>query len=138
VVIAAIFLFLDKIPDIKKEKITLADIDFGGIFLLSISVVSLLLAMSWGGITYPWHSPQVITLLAVGGSFIPLFVVYEYSVPRFPIIPLEIFRHRNVVTSTVNYFFTNMSTYGLGVYTPTYFQLVKNDTQLISGLELLP
>ncbi|KIM80101.1 hypothetical protein PILCRDRAFT_73469, partial [Piloderma croceum F 1598] len=86
------------------------------------------------GCTYPWNSHQVIALLVVGGS---VFVVYEYKVPHFPIIPLEIFRHRNVIASTVNYFFTNMSTYGLAIYILTYFQLVKNDTQLFSGLILL-
>jgi hypothetical protein len=137
VAITAIFFLLHRIPDKSKEKVTLADIDFGGILLLLISVVSLLLALSWGGVTYPWSSHQVIALIVVGDTVIPIFVVYEHKVPHFPIIPLEMFRHWNVIASTVNYFFANMSTYGLAVYIPKYFQLVKNDSQLVSGLELL-
>lgn len=136
--IAVIVFLLHKIPDKKKESVTLADIDFGGIVILSVSVVSLLLAMSWGGVIYPWNSHQVVALLVVGGALIPIFIVYEIKVPRIPVIPLSMFRHQNVVASTINYFFTHFSVYGLAVYIPTYFQLVKGDSQLISGLELLP
>ncbi|KZT00344.1 MFS general substrate transporter [Laetiporus sulphureus 93-53] len=136
--VVIILSLLHKIPDRKKEHVTLADIDFGGIAILSASVVSLLLALSWGGVVYPWSSKQVIALLVVGGGLIPVFIVYENMVPHYPVIPLSMFRHRNVVIATVNYFFTNMSVYGLALYIPTYFQLVKRDTQLISGLELLP
>jgi len=49
VAITAIFFLLHKILDKSKEKVTLADFDFGGILLLLISVVSLLLpVMRWG------------------------------------------------------------------------------------------
>lgn len=117
---------------------TLKDIDFGGIIILTACVVSLLLALSWGGTEYPWSSKQVIALLVVGGALIPVFVAYENLVPPSPVIPLKMFRHGNVITSTTNYFFTNIAVYGLALYIPTYFQLVKGDSQLISGLELLP
>ncbi|EPQ52775.1 MFS general substrate transporter [Gloeophyllum trabeum ATCC 11539] len=136
--IVIILSLFNKMPDQKKKKVTLADIDFGGIVILSVSVVLLLLALAWGGVIYPWSSRQVIALLVVGGALIPVFVVYEMRVPSTPIIPLTMFRHRNVVMATTNYFFTNMVVYGLAAYIPTYFQLVKGDTQLVSGLELLP
>jgi len=131
-------IFLHKIPNKKKDNVTLADIDFGGVFLLAVSIVSLVLALSWGGTTYAWSSPLIIALLAVFGSLIPVFVLYENYVPHIPVIPLSMFRHRNVVTSTVNYLFIHMSLYGFAAYLPTYFQLVKFDSTLLSGLQLLP
>lgn len=136
--IAVIFFLLNKIPDRKKENVTLRDIDFGGIAILSVCVVCLLLALSWGGTMYPWSSTRVIVLLAIGAALIPVFILYENYVPPSPVIPLSMFHHRNVITSTVNYFFTNIAVYGLALYIPTYFQLVKGDSQLISGIELLP
>ena len=134
---AIIFFLLHKIPDRPKKGVTMADIDIGGIAILSVSVVSLLLALSWGGVTVPWSSKQVIALLAVGGGLIPIFILYEIRVPKLPVIPLSMFRYRNVISATVNYFFIHASVYGLAVYIPTYYQLVKFDSQLISGLELL-
>ncbi|PCH41864.1 MFS general substrate transporter [Wolfiporia cocos MD-104 SS10] len=138
IAVAFILLLIHKLPDRKRAHVSLADIDFGGVVLLSLSVVAILLALSWGGTVYPWSSRQVIALLAVGGALVPVFVLYERHVPKEPVIPLGMFRHRNVVTSTVNYFFTNMAVYGLAIYVPTYFQLVKHDSQIVSGLELLP
>ncbi|KIK63267.1 hypothetical protein GYMLUDRAFT_163208 [Collybiopsis luxurians FD-317 M1] len=126
-----------KIPDSKLASVKVSDIDFVGVIILTASVVALSLSLTWGGVTYPWKSPQVIALLSVGFALIPLFIVYEMKVPEVPIIPMSIFKYRNVVGAATNYFFIHWGLYGLSVYLPTFFQLVKGDDQLISGFELL-
>jgi len=101
-------------------------------------VLCLALALSWGGTTYPWKSPVIIALLVVGVVFIPIFAVWELYVPRFPVLPMQMFKVRNVTAATGCYFFSSMSMYGLSTYIPSYYQLVRGDSQLISGLEVLP
>ncbi|CCM06470.1 uncharacterized protein FIBRA_08735 [Fibroporia radiculosa] len=140
--VLVLLFFIPKVPSAPRPaSVGLRDIDLLGIALLSASVTALLLALTWGSGVYPWGSARIIALLAAGAGLIPLFVLWKRRVRacgRVPVIPLEMFRHRNVVASTVNYFFTHMSLFGITVYVPTYFQLVKGDSQLISGLELLP
>ncbi|OBZ74403.1 putative MFS-type transporter C16A3.17c [Grifola frondosa] len=136
--VSVLLVFLKKIPNKKRPNVSFKDVDFGGIIVITIAVVCLCISLSWGGTEYPWNSAVVIALLVVGGVCIPIYVVYEIYVPRFPVVPLGMFRIRNVTASTGNYFFSTMSMYGLSTYVPTYYQLVRGDSQLISGLELLP
>ncbi|KZT62499.1 MFS general substrate transporter [Calocera cornea HHB12733] len=127
-----------KLPAARKTNVTLRDIDYIGTILLSVSTVSLSLAFNWAGIVYAWGSPIIIALIAVGGAMVPAFVCWEIWGPSFPIIPMDMFKYRNVRASTANYFFTSVSNYGTILYLPSYYQLVRRDAQLISGLELLP
>ncbi|PIL27512.1 MFS general substrate transporter [Ganoderma sinense ZZ0214-1] len=136
--VAILLLFIKKIPNKKRPGVSFKDVDFGGIILIAVCVVALCLALSWGGTTFAWNSPVIITLLVVGSVLIPVYILYEMYVPRFPVIPLDMFRIRNVVASTGNYFFSSVSMYGLSAYIPSYYQLVRGDNQLVSGLEILP
>ncbi|KAH9920002.1 MFS general substrate transporter [Epithele typhae] len=136
--VIVLLLFVKKIPNRKRPGVSFKDVDFGGILLIFACVVSLCLSLSWGGTTFPWNSPIVISLLCVGVVLIPVYIFYEMRVPRYPVIPLQMFRIRNVTASTGNYFFSSVSMYGLSAYIPSYYQLVRGDSQLVSGLEVLP
>lgn len=106
--ILVLLFFIKKIPNNKKANVSFKDIDFGGIALLTTFVVGLCLSLTWGGTTYSWSSPVVIALLVVGCVFIPIFIVWEIYVPRFPVIPMQMFRIRNVTASTGCYFFISV------------------------------
>ena len=41
------------------------------------STVSILLAMTWGGLRFPWSSAHVLVPLAIGGTGILLFFALE-------------------------------------------------------------
>ncbi|KZO95336.1 MFS general substrate transporter [Calocera viscosa TUFC12733] len=127
-----------KLPAARKKNVTFRDIDYIGTVLLSVCTVSLSLAFNWGGIVYDWGSPVVIALIVTGAVLVPIFVCWEIWGPSFPIVPMDMFRYGNVTASTANYFFTSVSNYGMILYLPSYYQLVRRDAQLISGLELLP
>ena len=51
---------------------------------------------------------------------------------------MKMFRYRNVSTSAANNFFTASALQGVLFYLPSYYQIVRNDRQVISGLEVLP
>ncbi|CAG8705543.1 3430_t:CDS:2, partial [Racocetra fulgida] len=64
------FLHLPKPPGSLLDKIKRVDI-IGTILMIS-STVCILLALNWGGSTYPWNSPVIIILLCVGAlEFLP-------------------------------------------------------------------
>jgi len=136
--LAVLLLFAKKLPNTIKPDVTWRDIDFGGIVLLGISVVSICLAFNWGGVVFAWNSAVVVALLVVGFVLVPLFVMWEIKIPSYPLIPMKMFRYRNVTTSTINNFFTACALQGVFIYLPSYYQIVRHDKQIISGLEVLP
>ncbi len=52
-------------------------IDFLGALSMASATICLLLGLTWGGQTYPWNSPQVITILCAAGALFLAFVVAE-------------------------------------------------------------
>ncbi|KZO95329.1 MFS general substrate transporter [Calocera viscosa TUFC12733] len=136
--LAVLVMFVGKLPHTTKPDVGWRDIDFGGVAILGVCVVSICLAFNWGGIVFAWDSKIVIVLLVVGFLLVPAFVFWEMKVPSYPLIPMKMFRFRNVTTSSVNNFFTACALQGVFLYLPSYYQIVRHDKQIISGLEVLP
>ena len=97
-----------------------------------------LLALQWGGSTYPWSSATVIGLFV--GSFFDLFLFlyWEYRRGETAMIPLSMLRKRVVYSSCLTMFFLMGDVLILNYYLPIYFQVVKNATPTMSGVYLLP
>ena len=60
-----------------KQK--LQQIDLAGAFLLICAVVCLLLALQWGGSTYPWHDSKVWGCLLGFGLIIACFIGLQFK-----------------------------------------------------------
>ncbi|GAM19563.1 hypothetical protein SAMD00019534_027380 [Acytostelium subglobosum LB1] len=113
-------------------------IDFVGTFSLVVSVISFLLALSWGGQMYSWLSPIVLGLFGGCILFLAVFIVNEYRFTRHPIIPMELFKNRNYVVCSLGSFFLGFIMFGVIYYIPLYFQIVGGLSATSSGLQLLP
>ena len=50
---------------------------YRGIIVMIGSTVSILLAITWGGVQYPWTSARVLVPLVIGGVGIAVFFVLE-------------------------------------------------------------
>jgi MFS family permease len=72
-------------------------IDWTGSLAMVALMVMLLLGLNFGGAAYPWSSPKVICLIAVGAFVIVLFVFNEARVALHPIMPLGVFRNKSTV-----------------------------------------
>ncbi|PWA03457.1 hypothetical protein BB558_000394 [Smittium angustum] len=138
--IAAItVIFFVKIDKIKGNlMIKLKRIDMGGVLIMIAGIVMLLLALNWGGSTYPWNSAKIIALLVVGIILILIFVGFEYKFPKEPVIPLHIFRNRNLSLNFICQFFIGFGMFGLIFYMPMYYTVVYGGNATQSGLFLLP
>ena len=73
----AVIIFLH-LPSKPKEEIPLLAkikrLDPLGLFFLVPSIVSLILALEWGGTSEPWSSPKVIGLLV---TFVVAFIAFS-------------------------------------------------------------
>ncbi|KAF0496953.1 MFS general substrate transporter [Gigaspora margarita] len=113
-------------------------IDFIGISLMISSTVCILLPLNWGGNTYPWDSPVIITLLCIGAAGYVIFGLAECYIVSEPIAPPHLFKKINVVSCFSTSFFQGMVFFSFIFYTPLFFQVVKEDSATQSGLDFMP
>ncbi|KAF9157070.1 hypothetical protein BGX20_004123 [Mortierella sp. AD010] len=130
-----IFMHLPFTPQRLQEQ--LARIDYLGTFLIIISVICLLLPITWGGVTYPWNSAVVIALFCVAAVLIIILILVESRVSE-AIIPPKLFLNKNVTLIFGVNFLAGMGFLGVIFYSPIYFQVVKGTGSTSAGLHLLP
>ncbi|KAG0323703.1 hypothetical protein BGZ99_002580 [Dissophora globulifera] len=119
-----------------QEKIK--RVDFYGSFMLLLAVVLILLPLSWGGGEYPWKSGIVIGLLCAAIAVWVIFFLVEWKVPNEPIVPIHLFKTRNIWSTYGSLYFLGMAFFGILFYLPVYFQVVKGESATIGGLETVP
>ncbi|MGZ6214508.1 MAG: MDR family MFS transporter, partial [Candidatus Limnocylindria bacterium] len=112
-------------------------IDWWGSAAIIAAVVPLLLALTWGGSTYAWGSPQIIGLLAAAVVFGIAFILIERRAEA-PTIPLELFRNRIFAASAVITFLNGMGMFATILYIPLFVQVALGDTATNSGFILTP
>lgn len=130
IAIAATFLRLPVRPRARFR------LDAWGISALAITVTSLVLASSWAGTSYAWGSPLIIFLGAaavVGGA---AFVLIERRAAE-PLIPLHLFRQRNVTCAVGAGLLFGFALMGAIAYLPTFLQMVDGLSPAGAGLMML-
>ncbi|KXS16236.1 MFS general substrate transporter [Gonapodya prolifera JEL478] len=110
----------------------LACVDILGILLSSASILLVLLAFTWGGVTYPWASGQIFGALAAAACVFGSFVAWEMRA-REPVVPLALFKNWNYVLTMVIAFVLGWSSIALTFFVPSYFQNVIGLSATDSG-----
>jgi EmrB/QacA subfamily drug resistance transporter len=127
-----VFYFPDIKPDLAKHRI-----DYLGITALILTVVPLMLVLSWGGSEYPWNSPQIIGISALSIVMLVLFILIERRTEE-PIIPLGLFKNQIVSISIFIAFLSSFIMFGSIAFIPLFFQGVLGVTATTSGSLLIP
>ena len=113
-------------------------VDWIGSVLFIGSTTSFLIPITWGGVSYAWDSWRVLVPLIVGVIGLTAFVIFEDRFAMEPLIRLDIFKNR---TSAVTYFQTvihGMILWCILYYLPLYYETVKGQTPILSGISLFP
>jgi EmrB/QacA subfamily drug resistance transporter len=111
--------------------------DFAGAALIAIVSAALLLACTWGGVTYPWLSTPMIILVAGGVLAVGLFVWRELRAPE-PIFPFSLFRDGVFRAASPLQFITGFAFAGSIIYLVLYMEVARNVQPEHSGVLLLP
>lgn len=134
ILILGLFVFF--FPDLRPSKVK-HKIDYPGMITLILAVVTTMLALTWGGVEYPWLSPEIIGMFAFSAAMIVLFVTIERRSAE-PIIPMWIFKNRIISLSTFIIFITGFGMFGGIVFIPLFFQGVLGQSATASGSFLTP
>ncbi|KAF3259671.1 hypothetical protein TWF192_010526 [Orbilia oligospora] len=90
-----------KLPH-KSEGLTLREriyqLDLVGAAILIPTVVSLLLALQWGGTTYAWNDPRIIGLFVCFGCLVIIFIGSQWRLGDAATLPLRILRQHYSVS----------------------------------------
>lgn len=123
------------IPESHIEK-QHRPMDWIGILLWCTSIISLVLALSWGGTTYAWNSPIIISLLCVFGVFVSCFCIYEKSCV-YSMIPHGLFDQRSTICILVAAFSYGGCFQSLMTFIPLYLTVLLQHDAMTTNLELL-
>lgn len=111
--------------------------DWLGTLLMTVTTASLVLFTTWGGLEYEWTDPVILGLIATTVIGALLFVVVELRAQN-PLIPMELFRNRNMVLTTAAGTVMGLAMIGALGYLPTYLQMVHTLTPTNAGLMMIP
>jgi EmrB/QacA subfamily drug resistance transporter len=111
-------------------------LDVLGALLVMAASTAFMLALSLGGVRYPWTSPQILGLGAAALVLGVGFVARLRTAPE-PLIPLPMLRNRIVRCTFMMNSFGWGSIVGLNIFLPIYLQSVLGMSPTSAGLSLM-
>lgn len=116
----------------KKHKI-----DYAGTVTFLIGMTAFLFVLITGGQNIPWNSPWMYGLIAIAVIFLASFIWIERRAQE-PMVPLELFKVRNISVSNLVSFLASAVLIGINSYMPLWIQGVLGQSAKSSGLSLAP
>ncbi|SDN28278.1 drug resistance transporter, EmrB/QacA subfamily [Paenibacillus sp. yr247] len=111
--------------------------DIPGIVTMVVGVVSLLLALTFGGKDYAWLSLQIISLFALAIVSLVSFVIIE-SKAQEPILPVRLFKNRTFTTINGVGFLMAVGMFGAIMFVPLFMQGIVGISASASGTVMTP
>lgn len=135
----AMLIFFLRLPTPEgnlREK--LKRVDYAGTVIVLGFATLFLLALNFGGQTFPWKSAAVIVPLVLSFVLVGILVFVETKFAKEPLMPPRLFKNRSVVAILCTNWFMGMTFFAAIYYLPVYFQVVRNDSAMWSGIRLIP
>lgn len=142
-----LFVFsLIKIPEqmpkrpvrLNLKRIITEELDLIGFCLFAPACIMFLLAIGWGGNEYLWDSPKIIGLFCGAFTTALFFAFWEFKKGETAMIPPRFVRNNLVVFGCCTSCFQNGGMLLLSYYLPLWFQVVKDASTTMSGVDVLP
>jgi EmrB/QacA subfamily drug resistance transporter len=121
----------------KDEPSPSESCDFVGMLLLSPGLALLLFGVSSIPTEGTVAAARVIVPVVVGLVLIAGFVSHAFR-PEHPLIDLRLFKNKQLTLSVIGMFLFAMSFFGAVLLLPSYFQQVRAENTLHSGLLVAP
>ena len=122
-----------RIPFARRDR----KVDYLGAALLTGSVTSLILLLSWASEDYGWTSTISVALGALAAVLGVCFYLWEQRAPE-PVMPLHLFKIDVIRVTVPMVAFAGTIIYGANAFIPLFLQAVTGVSPTKSGLLLVP
>jgi len=112
-------------------------LDLFGALLMMAAAISLLLALTWGGVRFPWLSWQIIALL-LGSVVLWSLFSWRLMSAREPFLPMSVLANPIVRCATLAGTCCMGTLVGMTIFIPLYFEAMLHFSAAQSGLALIP
>ncbi|MEM6658295.1 MAG: MFS transporter [Pseudomonadota bacterium] len=112
-------------------------IDFGGMALLSVGVLSLLLAMDFG-VDLGWSDPRILGLFAISAFSLLAFFIFERREGDRALIPADVMNNLVFMMSALTTLLIAAVFFGAMVYMPQFMTKVLDFTAVEAGAGVAP
>ncbi|TVY37498.1 Rubrofusarin-specific efflux pump [Lachnellula occidentalis] len=139
--VVAIILFILKTPPSKNTdtiKQQIVKLDPLGSLVFLPAIICLLLALQWGGTTYAWANARIIVLLILAGILLITFVFIQFKSGDNATVPIRVINQRSILAGVYISVMLQGSMIVLIYYLPIWFQAIKGDSAVQSGIHTLP
>ncbi len=87
---------------------------------------------------YGWGSARTIVTLAIGLALIALFLLIEGRLAKAPLVPLRVFRSRQLSAANIVMLLLGASSFAMWYFVSLYLQEVRGLSPIVTGLAFLP
>jgi EmrB/QacA subfamily drug resistance transporter len=134
--IIATVLAVRMLPSAKREAVPPA-LDVPGLLLMATGLPLLTYGLAEVGITAGFSSPKVYVSIIAGLFLIAGFIWHALRVPK-PLLDLRLFKRNTYASAAGAMFFLGAALFGVMIVLPLYFQNVRHESVLDTGLLLGP
>ncbi|KAJ5714411.1 efflux pump antibiotic resistance protein [Penicillium malachiteum] len=120
----------------RKEKVQSMD-PLGSVFLIP-GIVTLLLALQWGGSQYAWTDWRITLLFALSAVLLTIFLRVQVWAKDRATLPIRLICNRNMLGILWYAFYNSGALIIFTYYLPIWFQVVNGISATQSGLMSLP
>ncbi|QSZ35301.1 hypothetical protein DSL72_008170 [Monilinia vaccinii-corymbosi] len=102
------------------------------------AIICLLLALQWGGTKYPWGNGRIIALFVLFGILVGTFIAIQFWKGDSATVPPSMMKKRSMWSAACFSFCLGSYFLLLVYYLPIWFQAVKGDSAVKSGISNIP
>jgi hypothetical protein len=139
-VLAVLFVFLHvpQVTNTETLKRQFIRMDPIGTVLFLPGIVCLILALQWGGASYPWSDGRIIALFVVAGVLLLAFIGVQIWRQEDATTPLRIISQRSVACGIGYAMCIGGGMISLLYTLPIWFQAIKGTSAIQSGIDTIP
>ena len=112
-------------------------LDVIGLLLVAVGVVGITYGLAESGSAGTLASGHVLIPLAIGLVLVAAFVVRALRIP-FPLLDLRLYANRAFSAASITTFCLGGALFGAMILMPLYFQIVRGENAVVTGLLLIP
>ncbi|PWW02907.1 EmrB/QacA subfamily drug resistance transporter [Paenibacillus cellulosilyticus] len=113
-------------------------LDIIGLLLLSPAFAALIYGIAEMSKYGSLNNTSVSIPLLIGAALMVAYIIYALRTTKVPVLDLRLFRSRHFLASNITLFLSGMTMNGALLLLPLYYQQVRGESVIYTGLLLIP